>query len=423
MNKKGFTLIELLATIVIMALILIMVMPSIRALRNNSEKKQYEYYGDSLIEAAKIFVNKEGEDITSLGTLNFIGCVDITYQELIDADLIEPFTEENIDCSNALIRYTKERKKESYSINLTCKDTTTGKTVYSVNDISNDTCTVAMADDKTPPTCGSTTGESTTWTKDNRTITVNCVDNQGKCENVTKTFDKTTKVGNITIKDANGNKTTCPVNVYVDKTAPTCTSSGGSDSWTTSAVNITGTCSDNDSGCATPTINKNYNSEGSWSKQSPGIVKDNVGNTTQCPSNQSIKIDRSVPTPYIKNITNERAPMVCNYTKEQMEEGLYVPIQCTLYAYDPPYGFSQKFSVDDKGGSGIKDELSYYVAFGGSTCKDPGNDGTFPWGQWNTNAWGNYGISHCSSAEYYIRYRDNVGNVSETLTMWIYYGN
>lgn len=142
MNKKGFTLIELLATIVIMALILIMVMPSIRALRNNSEKKQYEYYGDSLIEASKIYVNKEGEDITSLGTLNFIGCVDITYQNLIDADLIEPFTEENIDCSDALIRYTKEKGKESYSINLTCKDTSENKEVYSVNNIPNTSCTV-----------------------------------------------------------------------------------------------------------------------------------------------------------------------------------------------------------------------------------------------------------------------------------------
>lgn len=142
MDRKGFTLIELIATIVIMALILIMVMPSIIALRNNNEDKSYEYYGDSLMEAAKIFVNKEGEDITSLGTLNFIGCVDITYQELIDADLIEPFTEENIDCSNALIRYTKERKKESYNINLTCKDTKTNKVLYQSNDIPDSTCTV-----------------------------------------------------------------------------------------------------------------------------------------------------------------------------------------------------------------------------------------------------------------------------------------
>ena len=142
MNRKGFTLIELIATIVIMALILIMVMPSITALVNNNEDKSYEYYGDSLMEAAKIFVNKEGEDITSLGTLNFTGCIDITYQDLINSDLIKPYSDEKINCSNTKVRYTKERNKESYSINLTCRDTTTGETVYSVNDIPNTTCTV-----------------------------------------------------------------------------------------------------------------------------------------------------------------------------------------------------------------------------------------------------------------------------------------
>ena len=142
MNRKGFTLIELIATIVIMALILIMVMPSITALVNNNEDKSYEYYGDSLMEAAKIFVNKEGEDITNLGTLNFTGCIDITYQDLINSDLIKPYSDEKINCSNTKVRYTKERNKESYSINLTCRDTTTGETVYSVNDIPNTTCTV-----------------------------------------------------------------------------------------------------------------------------------------------------------------------------------------------------------------------------------------------------------------------------------------
>ena len=142
MNKQGFTLIELLATIVIMALILIMVMPSITALRNNNEKKQYEYYGDGLIEASKIFVNKEGADITSLGTLNFTGCVDISYNDLLNADLIQPFDDENVDCSNARIRYTKERNKDSYTINLTCRNKTTNEVLYQSNDIPNTTCTV-----------------------------------------------------------------------------------------------------------------------------------------------------------------------------------------------------------------------------------------------------------------------------------------
>ena len=142
MNRKGFTLIELLATIVIMALILIMVMPSITALVNNNEDKAYEYYGDSLKEAAEIFVGKEGEDITSLGTLNFTGCVDITYNDLISADLIKPYNDGTINCSNAKVRYTKERNKESYSINLVCIDTTTNKSVYNINEIPNTSCKV-----------------------------------------------------------------------------------------------------------------------------------------------------------------------------------------------------------------------------------------------------------------------------------------
>ena len=142
MNKKGFTLIELIATIVIMALILIMVVPSIIALVNNNEKKAYEYYADSLIEAAEIYVGREKEDITSLGTLNFTGCVDITYQDLINADLIKPYADENIDCSDAKIIYTKKNNKETYTMNLVCLDNSTYKIVYHIGKIPNTACTV-----------------------------------------------------------------------------------------------------------------------------------------------------------------------------------------------------------------------------------------------------------------------------------------
>lgn len=145
MKKNGFTLIELIATIVIMALILLLVMPAITALQNNNKDRPYEYYADSLIEAAKIYVTREGEDITSLGTLNFTGCVDISYTDLLNADLIHEFDEENIDCSNAKIRYTKTANKESYSYNLTCRDTKTNEVVYNVNNIANNTCTVTAS--------------------------------------------------------------------------------------------------------------------------------------------------------------------------------------------------------------------------------------------------------------------------------------
>ena len=159
MDKKGFTLIELLVTIVIMSLILIMVMPSIRALRNNNEERKYEYYADSLVEAAKIFVDKEGEDINSLGAKNWIGCVDITYQDLLDSDLIEPFTDNNIDCSDTTVRYTKNKKSSSYNYNMTCTDTSNGEVVYNHKEIEDKTCSVIDTDDKTPPTCGEVTDD------------------------------------------------------------------------------------------------------------------------------------------------------------------------------------------------------------------------------------------------------------------------
>ncbi len=149
---------------------------------------------------------------------------------------------------------------------------------------------------------------------------------------------------------------------------------------------------------------------------------DNTGKISDWSSPYYIKVDQVVPTPYVVEVVNERAPMTCDHTTAEMEAGVYEPIQCTLYAYDPPNGFAQQFNQDDKGGSGIKDEISYFNATG-PNCQDPQNPGTFPWGQWNTNAWGHYGLGHCTQAEYRIRYRDNVGNESETLTLWIFYGN
>ena len=72
------------------------------------------------------------------------------------------------------------------------------------------------------PTCGTITGESTDWTKEKRTISVECIDNQAGCERkkYTKTFTSDTKNGIITIKDKNGKTTNCPVSVYIDTTAP-----------------------------------------------------------------------------------------------------------------------------------------------------------------------------------------------------------
>ena len=79
--------------------------------------------------------------------------------------------------------------------------------------------------DNTNPSCSNITGVSTQWTNDDRTISVTCSDSGSGCKNerVSQTFNKTTKTSVITIYDKVGNKTDCPVNVYIDKTAPTIT--------------------------------------------------------------------------------------------------------------------------------------------------------------------------------------------------------
>ena len=155
--------------------------------------------------------------------------------------------------------------------------------------------------DKTAPVCVSS-GGSDTWTNASRTLTGTCSDPDSGCvSNVSKDYTTQTEVYNQsagTVYDKAGNSTVCPANqtVKIDKTAPSCSSSGGSSSWTNDSRTLVGTCSDSGgSGCA-GNASWYINWEGEWYNLSPGKVKDNAGNETQCPSNQTVKVDKTAPT-------------------------------------------------------------------------------------------------------------------------------
>ena len=94
--------------------------------------------------------------------------------------------------------------------------------------------------------------------------------------------------------DNAGNCTTATSGVYrVDVDAPTCVTSGGSNTWFNTNRTITGTCSDTGgSGCTgnvSRTFTNNINS-----MESPGEVCDAAGNCTTCPTAR-VRIDKTPP--------------------------------------------------------------------------------------------------------------------------------
>ena len=154
-------------------------------------------------------------------------------------------------------------------------------------------CPVDVYVDKVAPKCGKITGASTNWTSGNRTISVACSDSESGCEqgSYSKTFTGTTKTASIVIKDKAGNSTSCPVDVYVDKSAPRCADIiGSSTSWTAGSRPISVTCSDSESGCAQGSYSQNFTGN---TKTASIVIKDKVGNSTSCPVN--VYVDNTAP--------------------------------------------------------------------------------------------------------------------------------
>ena len=151
--------------------------------------------------------------------------------------------------------------------------------------------------DKTAPTCN-TTGAPSSWTNKDVTLKGTCSDTGGSgCDgNASKKIDSNTngKVSPGKVYDKAGNSVTCPsVTVKVDKTKPTCKSSGGNSNWTNGSRTIKGTCSDTGGSGCTGNVSKTIDSNTNGSV-SPGKVYDNAGNSATC-SGVTVKIDKTAP--------------------------------------------------------------------------------------------------------------------------------
>ena len=192
-----------------------------------------------------------------------------------------------VNCSDATSGCTKNSFSNTFS-----NTTKTANITIQDNAGNTKACGVNVYVDKTAPSCGSNNG-STSWSTGNRTVKVNCNDNESGCESTSfsKTYTQSTKTANITIKDKVGNTRQCPINVYIDKTPPSCGSNNGSTSWTNNDRTIKLNCNDNESGCVQSSYSKTFTAN---TKTASFTIKDKVGHTTTCPVN--VYVDKTAPS-------------------------------------------------------------------------------------------------------------------------------
>jgi len=129
-------------------------------------------------------------------------------------------------------------------------------------------------------------GASTSWTSSNRTITISAIDStsisgyycngswvSSVANDYECTFSSTTTTATLGAKDQAGNQSTSTVNIYVDKTNPSVSASGGSTTYAASRT-ITISGSDSNSGIA------QYYCNGSWTASTASTYSCTYSSTT-----------------------------------------------------------------------------------------------------------------------------------------------
>ena len=301
-KTKAFTLIEIIAVIIIIGIIALIAVTSVSQYINDASNTTYMSYenamkgatanrvtdciGGNIYNDECILPNPSEKNIVFLNDLIAGGYID---------ELKDPEGDGYCDSNLSYVEiYNEDTSNYTYTACLYCGE-------YSTE---NATCKAyTYGDDKKDgdtPICGEQTPNTTKWTNINRTITVGCTDETSGCvkSSFSKTFNKTTKESEIVIRDNSGETTTCSVNVFVDKTAPTCELeiiSGNEEAtgWYSGEVKVQlKNQKDEDSGILTYGIGtsikeRNYNKETTMTLKEGmtsviGYVKDTAGNEGLC---------------------------------------------------------------------------------------------------------------------------------------------
>lgn len=133
-NNNGFTLIELLVTIVILGVISGMSFPLIRGLQERNTYTKYEKYGESLVAAAKLYVNSYEEDVfryeddfqkdSSISAEEKANgqTACILFRDLNEKNLINDLSMDGVTCNspNTFVKITRKKGKYTYKYYIGC---------------------------------------------------------------------------------------------------------------------------------------------------------------------------------------------------------------------------------------------------------------------------------------------------------------
>ncbi len=140
MKKCGFTLVELIITIAIMGIIMMIAFPSVTRLSQTNKYKKAVSYGESMVAAAKLYVDQYSEDLW--GNMNATGARDISMAMLKNKDLFKNYTDKKDVCNTGSVRVvrsgTKNNFSYTYEYSLTC--TLTKKNVTCTGDSNTSRC-------------------------------------------------------------------------------------------------------------------------------------------------------------------------------------------------------------------------------------------------------------------------------------------
>lgn len=105
MNKKGYTLIELLAVLSIIAVILLIAIPSVTRQLSGIEDNNYKQFKQNIYLAAESYINGNPDEFINLKETNGEACIeieDLVYEGWIKSNMNNPKTNKKISMSGSV---------------------------------------------------------------------------------------------------------------------------------------------------------------------------------------------------------------------------------------------------------------------------------------------------------------------------------